>query len=121
MESLIDRYLQGSRKGALSSLRSEALAADPSNDVSFQQILSMCRSILEMPDQSIADGLLVSRPTVSRWVSGKNLPHRAMRKPILDWIASQAGQRLRVLDAEERRIYSDPPATSTVARVARAR
>lgn len=121
MESVIGRYTQGSRKEALSSFRSEALAADASNDVAFQEILSMCRGLLEMPDKKIADELLVSRPTVSRWVSGKNLPHRAMRKPILDWIAGQAGQRLRVLEAEERRIYSDPPAAAPVARVARAR
>lgn len=32
----------------------------------------------------IADLLLVSRPTISRWVSGKNLPHARLRKSILE-------------------------------------
>ncbi len=41
-----------------------------------------------MTHQEIADALLVSRSTINRWATGKNLPHRAMRKPILEWLAS---------------------------------
>lgn len=121
MESMIGRFSQGSRKDALSSLRTKALAADASNDVSFREIISMCPALLEMSDQEIADGLLVSRPTVSRWVRGKNLPHRAMRKSIFDWIASQATRRLRVLEAEDRRAFVGSAAPAHGARVARAR
>ena len=56
MENLVGRYMQGSRKDALSSLRTDALAPGASNDVTFQEILSVCPSILEMRDQEIADG-----------------------------------------------------------------
>jgi transcriptional regulator with XRE-family HTH domain len=32
---------------------------------------------------ALSDALLISRPTLSRWLSGKNLPHPSMREVIL--------------------------------------
>lgn len=98
-----------SRKESLTRLKSAAASVDVSDDLGFQHVLSSCQTILEMLDQQIADALLVSRPTINRWVHGKNLPHRAMRKPIFDWICAQSSQRLRVLKDADRKV----PAGST--------
>jgi DNA-binding transcriptional regulator YiaG len=93
-----------SRIESLTMLKSVAASTDVSNDFGFQEILSRCQTILEMSDQQIADALLVSRPTVNRWIRGKNLPHRAMRKPIFEWICAQSSQRLRVLKGDDRKV-----------------
>ena len=86
------------KKEVLNYLRDAVRSVHISDDTGFQETLRECRSILEMSDQELADSLLVSRPTISRWVRGKNLPHRAMRQPIIDWVARQAERRLRALE-----------------------
>lgn len=95
-----------SRKESLAMLKSVASSTDVSDDLGFQEVLRMCQTVLEMSDQQIADALLVSRPTVNRWIRGKNLPHRAMRKPIFGWICAQSSQRLRVLENDHRKVLA---------------
>jgi DNA-binding transcriptional regulator YiaG len=93
---------QQSRADLLTQLRTEANSQNASDDLKFQEILGLCQTVLELSDQDIADLLRVSRPTVSRWVRGKNLPHRVMRKPILSWIAIEAGRRLARVRSQQR-------------------
>lgn len=40
--------------------------------------------LANVPLNHIADELLVSRPTVSRWAKGKNLPHGSLRASIIE-------------------------------------
>lgn len=63
------------------------------DDVEFRKFLISWRSVLEMTDQEIANKLLVSRPTISRWMSGQTLPHRAMRKSLLSWMTGELKHR----------------------------
>ncbi len=90
-----------SRQDTLRTLRNDARLADVTNDDKFRAIICACRYVLEMSDAEIGDALHVSRPTVNRWISGKNIPHPAMRKPIFSWIGAQATRKLRIIEAEE--------------------
>jgi len=111
-----------SRRDTLSALRNEARSADVKDDARFQMMIGACRYVLEMSDQEIGDALHVSRPTVSRWINAKNIPHPVMRKPIFAWIGSQAARKLRILEDDEGRSLGG--STETVyngAMVARAR
>jgi DNA-binding transcriptional regulator YiaG len=85
------------RAAALSRLHDRATAQGATEDDHFRDIIRDVRVVLELSDQNLADELLVSRPTISRWSRGVNLPHRALRKPIVTWIAAEAAQRLRAL------------------------
>ena len=90
-----------SRQDTLSTLRNDARSADLRNDEKFRAIICACRYVLEMSDAEIGDALHVSRPTVSRWINGKSIPHPMMRKPIFDWIGAQAAKKLRILEADK--------------------
>ena len=92
-----------SRMETLSALHNDARTADITNDDKFRTIIGACRYTLEMSDQEIGDALHVSRPTVSRWINGKSVPHPVMRKPIFDWISAQAARKLRILESDESR------------------
>ena len=70
---------------------------DVRDDVSFQELLAGGQRLLEMSDLQIADAISVSRPTVSRWMRGKNLPHIGLRKPILSWFEREFGKRMKWL------------------------
>ncbi len=39
--------------------------------------------VLGVTEAEISDALHVSLPTVARWLQGKNLPHGAMRMPLM--------------------------------------
>lgn len=86
------------RKTALHELREMANAAPLEDDEAFVRILGLCASVLELTDREIADALLVSRPTVNRWLRAESDPHPAMRRPIYAWIAKEVGRRLRAMD-----------------------
>lgn len=94
-------YVQ-SRHEALTQLRSEARVASITDDAKFHELITRCRTILEMTDRDISEALNVSRPTVSRWIAGKNLPHPAMRKSIFGEIIRLSGRKLRLLEPEYR-------------------
>ena len=81
-----------SLEGFRAHLRSLDLASDPA----FHKAFCEAQSLLELTDAELADKLLVSRPTVNRWVRGRNLPRPALRKPIVDWIDEQIAQRIRI-------------------------
>jgi hypothetical protein len=53
-------------------------------DNEFVAALNACK----MPDNELADALSVSKPTITRWKAGKNLPHDAMRLPVLKFLES---------------------------------
>lgn len=46
------------------------------------------QKLANLPLNDIADKLLVSRPTVSRWMKCKNLPHPILRRLIIDKLNS---------------------------------
>jgi len=71
--------------------------ADVRDDGRFFEVLVECQRLLEMTDLQIADALSVSRPTVSRWMHGKNLPHIGLRKPIFNWFERELGKRVKRL------------------------
>ncbi len=98
MSKVVMQTEDESRKIALKRLRDECKGADLTDDVKFRLLMNACQHVLEMDDREIGAKLMVSRPTVNRWINGKNLPHRVMRKPIFDSIASMASQRLRIAE-----------------------
>jgi transcriptional regulator with XRE-family HTH domain len=97
------------RAEVLKKFRADAQSTDLKVDVEFQRILREAQALLEVSDQEIADALSVSRPTVNRWVNGKNLPYYAMRKPILSWIGDQLTARIRKLEAAARQFAASTP------------
>jgi DNA-binding transcriptional regulator YiaG len=86
------------REQALRELREHLNECDTKQDHAFLEALCRAIRLLELSDQEIADGLLVSRPTVNRWKNGKNLPHQALRKPILRWCSEQSARKVRLLE-----------------------
>jgi transcriptional regulator with XRE-family HTH domain len=79
------------------------LAADPFalTDKGFVQVMKLCRTVLEISDEELADEVRVSRPTVNRWKNNKNLPHPALRSSIAAWIVREASKRLRILSGTD--------------------
>jgi ribosome-binding protein aMBF1 (putative translation factor) len=98
------------RAESLRTFRNEISSVDLKQDAEFQRILRQAQELLVLSDQEIADELSVSRPTVNRWVNGKNLPYLAMRKPIATWIDKQLSLKIRKIEALVR-----PTASSTYA------
>jgi DNA-binding transcriptional regulator YiaG len=91
-------HASASRATALRELRDRAAAQTATEDDHFRDLIRDVRVVFEFTDQNLADELLVSRPTISRWSRGVNLPHRALRKPIVNWIQGEAAQRLRAIE-----------------------
>jgi len=87
------------RLEALKKFREEVRSAELKIDAEFQRVMGEARVLLEMSDKEIADALSVSRPTVNRWVNGKNLPYYAMRRPIQTWIGEQISQKIKRIEA----------------------
>jgi transcriptional regulator with XRE-family HTH domain len=90
------------RAELLKRFQTEARSVDLKVDNEFQRILREAQALLEMSDQEIADAISVSRPTVNRWINGKNLPYYAMRKPIVTWIGEQLAVKVKRLEASAR-------------------
>ncbi|HXH92353.1 MAG TPA: hypothetical protein VNN25_12300 [Thermoanaerobaculia bacterium] len=82
------------RRSALESLRSKADSFKPEDDEQFRSILAEAQDLFGMTDGDMATEFLVSRPTVSRWARGKNLPHCLMRRPITEWVFKEANRQL---------------------------
>lgn len=57
---------------------------DEINDVCFVDVLKGFFKLTNVPLAAFADRLGVSRPTVERWLQGKNLPHPGMRRPVIN-------------------------------------
>jgi transcriptional regulator with XRE-family HTH domain len=95
-------YATASRAETLRQFQAEIRAVDLKVDENFQGVLRAAQGLLEMSDQEIADALSVSRPTVNRWMNGKNLPYNAMRKPVFSWIDAQLSARIKRIEASAR-------------------
>lgn len=56
-----------------------------------------CNSIrtLELDQETISRKLKISRPTVSRWETGKSTPHQLGRKPVFMLFETIAKEKLR--------------------------
>ena len=87
------------RLDSLQELRKVVLSADLDSSTAFQSLLNRAQELLEMNDQEIGDSLRVSRPTVNRWMRGKSLPHRALRKPIAGWVLQQLTVKIKRIEA----------------------
>lgn len=81
---------------SIDSLHHDANSYHLDDDSGFSVLLKRAQNHFGLSDGDLADEFLVSRPTVNRWVNGRNLPHRVMRKPIIEWIAAEAARRLRL-------------------------
>jgi hypothetical protein len=73
--------------------------ADLHSDAEFHAIFREGQKLLEISDKDLANVLLVGRTTVNRWVNGTNLPHPAMRKSIVTWIAGQLIRKVKLVEA----------------------
>jgi transcriptional regulator with XRE-family HTH domain len=93
-----------SRVESLRAFRARLGSLDLTRDVLFQEAFCEAQTLLELSDAELADKLLVSRPTVNRWVQGRNLPRRALRRSIVNWVDEQlAHQRLKILEQQATR------------------
>jgi len=86
-----------SRESLLTTLRERTASVDLRDDKEFHRILLEAKRLLEISDSDISEVFLVTRPTVNRWVNGKNLPHPAMRKPIFTWVNEELSHKLNNL------------------------
>jgi DNA-binding transcriptional regulator YiaG len=87
------------RRAAVKDLLDFASTGEPTSDEHFRTVLEAAQGTLEMSDQDMADALRVSRPTINRWKNGRNLPHRAFRGPLFDWMTRQLAEKLKRLDS----------------------
>ncbi len=67
-------------------------------DDDFRRLVVEARGLFEMSDGELADALSVSRPTVNRWINGKNLPYNALRKAIFGWIDRQLTKKIKLVE-----------------------
>jgi hypothetical protein len=91
--------MNSTRLDSLREFKKAVLSADPESSTAFRSMLNQAQALLEMNDQEIGDSLRVSRPTVNRWMRGKSLPQRALRKPIAEWVLQQLTLKIKRLEA----------------------
>jgi ribosome-binding protein aMBF1 (putative translation factor) len=84
-----EQHLQAALKKAENAVKMEEIEGDL-----FQEILRDGKTFLEMTEEEIADELLVSHPRVNRWLHGKDLPRRRVRKSIVNWVVNQYSIRM---------------------------
>ena len=84
-----EQHLKAALKKAENAVKMEEIEGDL-----FQEILRDGKKFLEMSEQEIADELLVSHPRVNRWLHGKDLPRRRVRKSIVNWVVNQYSIRM---------------------------
>jgi hypothetical protein len=80
------------------------------DDEQFCGFVVASLEILEMTDRDFADSLSVSRPCVSRWSNGKNLPRTATRKATASSVTEKVNRRIRALRQAVSRSSSSVPA-----------
>jgi ribosome-binding protein aMBF1 (putative translation factor) len=84
-----EQRLQAALKKAEHAVEMEEIEGDL-----FQEILRDGKMFLQMSEEEIADELLVSHPRVNRWLHGKDLPRRRVRKSIVNWVVNQYSTRM---------------------------
>ena len=80
----VEQHLQAALRKAENAVKLEEIEG-----YLFQEILRDGKEFLEMSEEEIADELLVSHPRVNRWLHGKDLPRRRVRKSIVNWVVNQ--------------------------------
>jgi ribosome-binding protein aMBF1 (putative translation factor) len=85
----IEQHLRAALKKAENAVEMEEIEGDL-----FQEILRDGKMFLEMSEEEIADELRVSHPRVNRWLHGKDLPRRRVRKSIVNWVVKQYSTRM---------------------------
>lgn len=91
--------MNSTRLNSLREFKEAVLSSDLDSSIAFKSLLNQAQVLLEMNDQEIGDSLRVSRPTVNRWMRGKSLPHRALRKPIAEWVLQQLAIKIKRSEA----------------------
>jgi ribosome-binding protein aMBF1 (putative translation factor) len=85
----VEQHLQAALRKAENAVKLEEIEG-----YLFQEILRDGKTFLEMSEEEIADELLVSHPRVNRWLHGKDLPRRRVRKSIVNWVVNQYSTRM---------------------------
>jgi ribosome-binding protein aMBF1 (putative translation factor) len=85
----IEQHLRAALKKAENAVEMEEIEGDL-----FQEILRDGKMFLKMSEEEIADELRVSHPRVNRWLHGKDLPRRRVRKSIVNWVVKQYSTRM---------------------------
>jgi len=85
----IEQHLHAVLKKAENAVKMEQIEGDL-----FQEILRDGKMFLKMSEEEIADELRVSHPRVNRWLDGKDLPRRRVRKSIVNWVVEQYSTRM---------------------------
>jgi transcriptional regulator with XRE-family HTH domain len=88
-----------SRANELAEFQAGIKKVDLKQDDEFQKLISGAQHVLEMTDGELADALSVSRPTINRWVNGRNLPYNGLRKAVFTWIDRQLTKKIRTRES----------------------
>ena len=84
-----EQHMKAALKKAENALKMEEIEGHL-----FQEILRDGKKFLQMSEEEIADELRVSHPRVNRWLHGKDLPRRRVRKSIVNWVVNQYSTRM---------------------------
>lgn len=74
-----------SREGVMEKINN----LSPFDDRIFQKIICAVIDNGFFTERTLADLLMVSRSTISRWRNGVNLPHDSLRVPIFEVISER--------------------------------
>jgi len=70
------------------------LSISSRDDQQFSWAVRTAVNLLQLSHLEIAEKFGISRPSVTRWINGKNFPHPALRPVIYRWLADQAAERI---------------------------
>ena len=74
----------------------EIAATDSYFDMqAFQEFMQKAKDALGKTDIQLAEMLDVSRPTITRWLEGRNSPHLYMRRGIVNCLVREAREEER--------------------------
>ncbi len=85
----------------LNSYLNELNDADTDDTSEFQRLMFSSETTLSLTDDEFARGLKVSRPTVSRWRSGKNAPHPLARPGVIKFLRKRTKHQIKKLRVAE--------------------
>ncbi len=61
----------------------------------FSRLFRLSTHVLELDQETVAQSFRISRPTISRWESGRSAPHPLGRGPVFQLLKKLAKSRLR--------------------------
>jgi len=59
---------------------------DPTSKEYFTAIVNIAHNEYDIPFSKFSEQFGISIPTLERWTNGENVPHRAMRPVVLEWL-----------------------------------